>query len=68
HEVRRIGFVPFEAVSLDAQGVLRFDSALLIGVESPPQFDTGPPVPLTTWPTPVFPLSKGSYQPEVCVA
>ncbi|MGH7773603.1 MAG: protein rep, partial [Candidatus Binatia bacterium] len=42
HEVRRIGFVPFEAVSLDAQGVLRFDSALLIGVESPPQFDTGP--------------------------
>ncbi len=68
HEVRRIGFVPFEAVSLDAQGVLRFDNSLLLATESPPKFDAGPPVPLTTWPTPVFPLSKGSCQPEVCPA
>jgi hypothetical protein len=62
HDVRRIGFLPFEAVSLDAQGVLRFDGALLIESGSPPVRDTGPPLSLTTWPTPVFLLSNPAME------
>lgn len=43
--VQRLGFVPFEGVELDAQGVLRFDGSFLVDA-SAPVFSKGPPVPL----------------------
>lgn len=56
--VQRLGFLPFEAVQLDGQGVLRFDDSLLVASESPPPIDTSRVAPLTVWPKSEFPLSQ----------
>ena len=57
-ELSRIGFVPFEAVSLDSSGVLRFDDSFVPAV---PPAALGPPVPFVPWPEVEFPLSNPSF-------